>query len=95
MWRWCTNRRGNGPIVRISAFLSAQHFQYRRETLDEGEWHESMAVIRYWLHGRGCREWWQKGGGKAWYAPEFAALVDSEISKIEAAGAPAPAPNGG
>jgi len=65
-------------------FLSAQHFQYRRGALDEGEWHESIAVLRWWLRGRGCREWWQKNGGRAWYAPEFVALVDSEIAQIEA-----------
>ncbi len=75
-------------------FLSAQHFQYRRGTLDEGEWHESIAVIRWWLRGRGCREWWSKAGGREWYGPGFAAIVDSEISEIEAHEASAPTPTG-
>ena len=76
-------------------FLSAQHYQFRVGSLDEGEWHESRAVLHFWLRAPGWREWWEQGGGRSWYSPEFAAFVDSEIARIEAPDATGAPPDGG
>ena len=69
--------------MRAFWFLSAQHFQYRLGSLDEGGWHESLAVCKWWLSGPGIRSWWKNHGGREWFGPEFVQLVDSQIAKLE------------
>lgn len=76
-------------------FFSAGHFQYRRGTIAEGDWFESLAVLRYWLHSPGCSAWWQKLG-RLMYGSEFVAFIDSELADHAArpgAGARSGTPN--
>ena len=81
------------------SFFSAGYFQYSRGTLHESDWHENMAVIRFWLHGEGCRQWWVKVGIHM-YGSEFVTFIESEIraldsarseTSVEARGQPGPA----
>ena len=65
-------------------FFSAGYFQFRQGTLAEDDWFEVRAVIRFWLHGQGCRAWWAKVG-RPMYGDEFVAFIESEISTLDAA----------
>jgi hypothetical protein len=65
-------------------FFSAGYFQFRAGTLKEDDWFELRAVIRYWLRGRGSREWWQKLG-RNMYGQAFVAFIESELREIDAA----------
>lgn len=62
--------------------FSAAHFQFRMGTLDEGEFQESLAVLRYWLIHPGCRAWWRKFGKQS-VSAEFQKFVEKEIEEIE------------
>lgn len=78
-------------------FFSAGHFQFRRNTLAESEWFEIRAVLDYWLHSQGCRDWWGRLG-RSMYGGEFVAFVESEILRLAAqpgaaADAAAPSPS--
>ena len=64
-------------------YFSAGHFQYRMGTLDDSDWHEVRAVMRYWLRGPGCQTWWEKIG-RSMLGPEFVKFIDSEIERITA-----------
>jgi hypothetical protein len=64
-------------------FFSAGHFQFRMGTLSEDDFHEIRYVIRYWLSGDGCREWWSKLGRSA-MAPDFREFIEAEIAGIDA-----------
>jgi hypothetical protein len=50
----------------------------------EDDWFEVRAVIRFWLHGQGCRAWWAKVG-RPMYGDEFVPFIESEISTLDAA----------
>jgi len=63
--------------------FSAGHFQYKTGALSEGEWHESRAVLQYWLRSPGCQAWWAKLG-RASFGPDFREYVDSEIAALRA-----------
>ena len=65
-------------------FFSAGHFQFRQGTLSESDWFEIKAVLRYWLHGRGCRDWWATVG-RTMFGNEFTAFIESEIAELDAA----------
>lgn len=62
--------------------FSASYFQYRSGTITEDDFHETKAVIHYWLRGRGCRMWWGKFGRES-MSPLFAKFIDAEIEKIK------------
>jgi len=64
--------------------FSAGHFQFRTGTLSEDEFSEQRAVLRYWLRGQGCKDWWEKLG-RASVSPAFREFVDAEIRHIGAA----------
>jgi hypothetical protein len=64
------------------SFFSAGYFQYSRGTLHESDWHENMAVMRFWLQGEGCRQWWAKVGIHM-YGIEFVTFIESEIQKLD------------
>lgn len=66
-------------------FFSAGYYQYRTKTIDADEYHECRVVMRYWLRGAGCRNWWEKLG-RASVSPSFAKYVDEQIRDIVAAG---------
>jgi hypothetical protein len=61
--------------------FSAGHFQYRVGALSETDWHESRAVLLYWLRHPGCQDWWAKIGRES-FGPDFREYVDSEIAAI-------------
>lgn len=61
--------------------FSASYFQYRSGTITEDDFHETKAVIRYWLRGQGCRMWWGKFGRES-LSPLFAKFIDAEIEKL-------------
>ena len=61
--------------------FSASYFQYMSGTITEDDFHETKAVIHYWLRGRGCRMWWEKFG-RAALSPVFGKFVDAEVEKI-------------
>ena len=64
------------------SFFSAGYFQYSRGTLSESDWHENLAIIQFWLRGKGCRQWWEKVGMHM-YGSEFVAFIDYEIRKLD------------
>ena len=61
--------------------FSASYFQYESGTITEDDFHETRAVMRYWLRGRGCRMWWEKFGRIA-LSPGFARFIDAEIDLL-------------
>jgi hypothetical protein len=52
-------------------------------TLEESDFYELRAVMRYWLRGPGCHAWWEKIGRES-FGPEFARFVDSELELLAA-----------
>ena len=65
-------------------FFSAGYFQFRQGTLTEDGWFEVRAVVRFWLNGKGCRDWWEKVG-RSMYGNQFVAFIESEISNLDSA----------
>ena len=76
-------QRFSNMIFKGFWYFSAGHFQYRMGTLEDGDWHEICAVMRFWLRGPGCRKWWEKLG-RSMLGPEFVQFVDSEIERLTA-----------
>lgn len=66
------------------SFFSAGYFQYSRGTLQESDWYENMAVIKFWLAGEGCQQWWEKVGMHM-YGSEFVTFIESEIRSLDSA----------
>ena len=64
-------------------FFSAGYFQYREGSLDDEDWYELRAVIRFWLRGRGVRAWWATVG-RVMYGKQLVEFIDAEITKLEA-----------
>jgi uncharacterized protein DUF6082 len=61
--------------------FSAAQFQLRMGTLQEDDWAEFYAVIRYWLEGEGVRAWWRTTG-KNQFGKSFVIFIDSEIANL-------------
>ena len=59
-------------------FFSTAEFQLRMGTLQEDDWAEFYAVIRYWLDGNGVRAWWTSVG-RTRFGTNFVRFVDREI----------------
>jgi hypothetical protein len=74
------HRFSNLALQSFSHF-SAMYFQYRQGMLADSDWFESLAVIRYWLRGAGCRAWWGKLG-RHMFGAEFVNFIDSEIRGV-------------
>lgn len=68
--------------------FSAGYFQFRMGTLTEDDWHESRAVLHYWLLRPGCRAWWAKLG-RGSFGADFRAFVDREIALLADSESPA------
>ena len=66
-------------------FYSTAEFQLRQGTLQEDDWAEFYAVIRYWLDGEGVRTWWERIG-RTRFGKNFVRFVDREIGEREGAG---------
>ena len=64
------------------SFFSAAKFQHSSGALSESDWYEHLAIIRFWLRGKGFRQWWERLGIHM-YGPDFVAFVDSELPKPE------------
>ena len=75
-----TYRFSNMALQSFSLF-SAGHFQYSHQTLSESDWYENLSMIRFWLRGKGCRQWWAKVG-KYMYGPDFVSFVEAELLAI-------------
>ncbi len=65
-------------------FFSAHYFQFRQGSLSGDDWFEVRAVLRWWLRGQGCREWW--ASGRTMFGDGFVAFVESEMAESDAAG---------
>ena len=76
-------RFSNLALIAFS-FFSAGYFQYSNKTLNDADWYELRAIIKYWLIGKGCREWWYKLGHLSFDEP-FRQFVESEMSTLTAA----------
>jgi len=73
-------RFSNLALIAFS-FFSAGYFQYSSKTLSDADWYELRAIVKYWLIGQGCREWWYKLGQLSFDEP-FRQFVESEISLL-------------
>jgi uncharacterized protein (TIGR02246 family) len=65
-------------------FFSTAEFQLRVGTLQEDDWVEFYAVIRYWLKGEGVRTWWERVGRRH-FGKNFETFIDEEISYLRVA----------
>lgn len=70
-------------------FFSAAHFQLRLGTLEQEDWAEFHAVIRFWIEGEGVQTWWRKTG-RARFGDSFARFIDAEIARLSVDRAPSP-----
>jgi hypothetical protein len=64
------------------SFFSASKFQHSSGSLSESDWYEHLAIVRFWLRGKGCRQWWERLGVHM-YGPDFVAFIDSELREAE------------
>ena len=62
-------------------YFSAVHIQLRSGMLTEEEWHETRAVVHYFVRGPGVRAWWEKTG-RQMFGSGFAGFVEEEIAKV-------------
>lgn len=62
-------------------FFSGIYFQYSHGTLNEADWFETHAVMRFWLRSPGCQEWWATVG-RQMFGPDFVGFVDSELQNL-------------
>ena len=76
--------RFSNLALQAFSLFSAVHFQYSRNALSESDWYEYQAIIRFWLRGAGCRDWWRTVGRHV-YGPHFVAFIDSEHPSKHAA----------
>lgn len=60
--------------------LSCQHKLLSAGVLVPADWKESEVLVLWWLRGKGVRFWWENGGRNAANG-DFAAYIDSEITK--------------
>ncbi len=75
--------RYSNMSLKAFSYFSAGYFQFRNRTLAEDDWFELRAVLRFWLGGRGCCDWWQKVGCRM-YGPDFIKFIESEIARVDA-----------
>ena len=73
-------RFSNLALIAFS-FFSAAYFQFSKGTLSDDDWTESEVIVQYWLHGKGCRQWWGKVGKHSFGRP-FIEFVESEVAKM-------------
>jgi len=74
--------RYSNMSLKAFSYFSAGYFQFRSRTLAEDDWFELRAVLRFWLGGKGCNDWWQKLGCRM-YGPDFTKFVESEIARVD------------
>jgi hypothetical protein len=76
-------RFSNLSLKSFSIF-SAGHFQFRQGTLSDSDWFENRAIVRFWLRGPGCRQWWDQVG-QHMFGADFVAYVESEMPRSDTA----------
>lgn len=62
-------------------YFSAGYFQHRQGTLAEGEWKEVLAVVDYWMMGKGTIRWWQTTGHHM-FGPDFVAFINRRYGQM-------------
>lgn len=63
------------------AFFSASKFQHSSGALSESDWYEHLAIIRFWLRGKGYQDWWHDHGIHL-YGPDFVAFIAEELQRV-------------
>lgn len=76
-------RRFTNMSLKAFWYFSAGFFQWRSGAISEDDWHELVAIIRFWVGGHGTRQWWGKMGQRM-FRGEFVAFIESEIARFEA-----------
>lgn len=71
-------RRFSNMALQAFTFFSAGYFQLKAGTMDRDEWTESEEIIRFWLGGKGGREWWQKVGRQR-FSARFCSYIAEKI----------------
>jgi hypothetical protein len=71
-------QRYSNMALQAFTFFSAGYFQVHKGTMDSDEWHESEAVIEFWLNGQGGREWWDKVGQHR-FSSKFVTYIESRF----------------
>lgn len=62
-------------------FFSAVHFQLRTGMLSDDEWHETRAVMDFYLRGPGVRTWWSRVGHRM-FGPVFCEFVVARLEQV-------------
>jgi len=70
-------RRFYNFILFIFSGHSGCYYQHSRGLLDDEQYFESLATLRFWLRGPGVIEWWEDNG-KYCFGPKFVAFVDEQ-----------------
>jgi hypothetical protein len=70
--------RFSNMALQAFTFFSAGYFQLLTGTMDSDEWHETEAIIGFWLKGQGGREWW-KSVGQNRFSSKFVAYIESKF----------------
>jgi len=73
-------RFSNLALIAFS-FFSAGYFQFSKGTISDDDWTETKVVIQFWLHGKGCQQWWGKVGKRSFGRP-FIEFVESEVAQM-------------
>jgi len=63
------------------SFFSAGYFQYSNRTLSDADWYELRAIVKYWVTGKGCQDWWYKLGHQSFDEP-FSQFIEKEIEQM-------------
>ena len=67
---------------RAFSYFSAGYFQHRMGSLSESDWFEMLAIVRFWLRGKGTQDWWKRLGTHM-YGSDFVAFIESEIRRLD------------
>ncbi|MEH6550027.1 MAG: hypothetical protein V7711_17375 [Pseudomonadales bacterium] len=74
-------RFSNLAFQAFSVF-SAGYVQHYRGALNESDWFENLAIIKFWIRGKGTRNWWSRLGTHM-YGSDFVNFIESEIKSLE------------
>ena len=61
-------------------YFSACYFQKRLNTIEEEDWYEVLAIIRYWTTSEGAYQWWKKIGHKS-FNGKFSRFIELEFER--------------
>lgn len=66
-------------LAKATWYFSVMHFQYRVQSLEEGDWEESRSLIAFYCSTPGYQKFWLSR--ERAHGPEFLQYVDNEIAK--------------